>query len=87
MLFKLSVREDQLNFPIHHRLVICKIQNEIKDMLGWVWQHTSVIPVVGRLRQEEQEFQASVSYMKKEKKKKRHEKYKFNLIINSTDIL
>ena len=34
-----------------------------KNCYSWTWWHTLVIPVIGRLRQEDRRFAASLSYL------------------------
>jgi hypothetical protein len=58
-----------------------KIFSSLKvDISSWAWWCTPVFPVLGRLRQEDCEFQASLGYTErlslKKKKKKRKEKEK-----------
>jgi hypothetical protein len=49
----------------------CKYFNMIKrENLGWVWWCISVIPVFGRLRQKDHEFEISLSFIETLFKKK-----------------
>jgi hypothetical protein len=44
-------------------LIPKEIWNSKNYCLSWAWWHTSVIPIVRRLRQEVREFKASLGYI------------------------
>jgi hypothetical protein len=53
-------------FTYNTMLVLKKLQ-----IINWVWWHTSVIPALGRYRQEDQEFKASLGFSEKKKKERK----------------
>jgi hypothetical protein len=55
-------------------LVLKKLQ-----IINWVWWHTSVIPALGRYRQEDQEFKASLGFSEKKKKKEKKKHFQIGI--------
>jgi hypothetical protein len=43
----------------------------IEPAASWTWRYTCIIPAVGRLRQEDEEFKASLGYTERPYQRKR----------------
>jgi hypothetical protein len=55
-------------------------------MLSWEWWYMSIIPALGRLRQEDHELEASLGYIVRPCLKKRKRKKSEQIIHNSQNM-